>query len=284
VAQALRVLKPGGLLIMETPNPENLVVATRNFYLDPTHQRPIPSPLLAFVAEHAGFARVKTLRLQESNELVNRGDIALQDVFAGASPDYAVVAQKYAPDEVLALTSDPFGVDYGLSLDDLVNRWDNRFDRLETKAQQAEIASNERFVELQAVYASTSWKVTRPLRAIKHLLAGDFAAFGRSTAAAKLQAKQTFRPILSSGIGYVFNRPALRKTLSVVLKNFPSLHRRLLSVAINTGVVGNGDAFQQDGSRAQGTLPLELNAMTPRARQIYQDLKASVENKHGRIA
>ena len=37
VIESLRVLQPGGLLIMETPNPENIVVATRNFYLDPTH-------------------------------------------------------------------------------------------------------------------------------------------------------------------------------------------------------------------------------------------------------
>ena len=95
VAETLRVLMPGGLLIMETPNPENIVVATRNFYLDPTHQRPIPPMLLAFVAEYAGFARVKTLRLQESKELVNKGDVSLQDVFAGVSPDYAVVAQKH---------------------------------------------------------------------------------------------------------------------------------------------------------------------------------------------
>ena len=66
----------------------------------------------------------------------------------------------------------------------------------ETKAQQAETASNERLAQLQAVYASTSWKVTKPLRAIKRLLAGDFAALGRSTAAVKLKAKQTFRPVL----------------------------------------------------------------------------------------
>jgi SAM-dependent methyltransferase len=59
VSEALRVLKPGGLLIMETPNPENIRVATRDFYLDPTHQHPIPSELLAFVAEHAGFEKRK---------------------------------------------------------------------------------------------------------------------------------------------------------------------------------------------------------------------------------
>lgn len=169
--EALRVLKPGGLLIMETPNPENLVVATRNFYLDPTHQRPIPSPLLAFVAEHAGFARVKTLRLQESRELVNRGDVSLRDVIAGASPDYAVIAQKHAPDDVLSLISDPFGIDYGLSLDDLVNRWDKRFYRLEAKAEQAEAKAEQAEVALQAIYNSRSWRLTAPLRTVMNFLA-----------------------------------------------------------------------------------------------------------------
>lgn len=44
VAEALRVLKPGGLLILETPNPENIIVGATNFYIDPTHHRPIPPP------------------------------------------------------------------------------------------------------------------------------------------------------------------------------------------------------------------------------------------------
>ena len=63
VDEAYRVLKPGGLLILETPNSENLVVGTSDFYLDPTHQRPLPAQLLSFVVEYAGFARVKTLIL-----------------------------------------------------------------------------------------------------------------------------------------------------------------------------------------------------------------------------
>jgi SAM-dependent methyltransferase len=32
VSEAFRVLKPGGLLILETPNPENILVSTKNFY------------------------------------------------------------------------------------------------------------------------------------------------------------------------------------------------------------------------------------------------------------
>ena len=36
IKQALRVLRSGGLLILESPNPENLIVGTSSFYLDPT--------------------------------------------------------------------------------------------------------------------------------------------------------------------------------------------------------------------------------------------------------
>jgi len=49
VEEALRSLKPAGLLILETPNPENIVVGTSSFYVDPTHIRPLP-PLLLCLA------------------------------------------------------------------------------------------------------------------------------------------------------------------------------------------------------------------------------------------
>jgi len=40
VRLAWRALEPNGTLILETPNPLSLVVAARNFWLDPTHRRP----------------------------------------------------------------------------------------------------------------------------------------------------------------------------------------------------------------------------------------------------
>ena len=94
VAECHRVLKPGGLLIMETPNPENFMVATHNFYLDPTHLRPIPPDLLAFVPEYLGYEPVKILRLQETAGVKTHPNLSMLDVLTGASPDYAVVAQK----------------------------------------------------------------------------------------------------------------------------------------------------------------------------------------------
>jgi O-antigen chain-terminating methyltransferase len=99
--------------------------------------------LLAFVAEYAGFIRVKTLRLQESKDIVNRSDVSLQDVINGASPDYSVIAQKSASENILALTSNPFGLIYGLSLEDLMGRWDSRFEGFAIKAQQAEAIAQQ---------------------------------------------------------------------------------------------------------------------------------------------
>ena len=94
VIEALRIPKPCGLLILETPNPENIVVGATNFYLDPTHERPIPPELLIFLTDYYGFARSKILRLNEAPKLSNSDQVQLYDVISGASPDYAVIAQK----------------------------------------------------------------------------------------------------------------------------------------------------------------------------------------------
>jgi len=138
VSEALRVLKPGGLLIMETPNVENIVVATQNFYFDPTHQSPIPSQLLSFLPEFYGFARAKTLRLQESKELTGNETPSLDDVLGGASPDYAIIAQKTAPKETLEPFDKVFNQEYGLSLSHLVERFDKSLWLIKQKAIQAD--------------------------------------------------------------------------------------------------------------------------------------------------
>lgn len=48
-------LRPGGLLIVETPNPKSLIAGAINFSCDPTHLRPVFPETLAFMLESAGF-------------------------------------------------------------------------------------------------------------------------------------------------------------------------------------------------------------------------------------
>lgn len=148
VKEGLRALKPAGLLILETPNPENIIVGTSNFYLDPTHQRPLPPLLLSFLPEYAGFSRTKILRLQESPGLSSASDIHLLQVLGGVSPDYSVVAQKNGPQEHLELFDSSFNVQYGLTLEMLSTRYEAglqvQLDELKNElvGLQAEIQEN----------------------------------------------------------------------------------------------------------------------------------------------
>ena len=59
---AYRALVPGGILLLETPNPENLQVATYSFWMDPTHRHPIPPPLIMDLTFHVGFRDGSILR------------------------------------------------------------------------------------------------------------------------------------------------------------------------------------------------------------------------------
>jgi len=66
--ESLRVLKPGGIIIFETPNPENLIVGAHLFYIDPTHRNPIVPATLQFLAQQRGFTRVEILRLHKYSD------------------------------------------------------------------------------------------------------------------------------------------------------------------------------------------------------------------------
>jgi O-antigen chain-terminating methyltransferase len=74
--QIWRVLKPGGIVILETPNPENLIVGACTFHADPSHRRPLVPDTLQFFVEQRGFSEVCVRRLNSYAELygIARGD------------------------------------------------------------------------------------------------------------------------------------------------------------------------------------------------------------------
>ena len=55
LGRAFDALVPGGLLLLETINPDSLY-AMRAYRLDPTHRWPVPAPTLSLLARDAGFA------------------------------------------------------------------------------------------------------------------------------------------------------------------------------------------------------------------------------------
>ena len=96
--EAFRVLAPGGLLLLETPNPENLRVGATTLYSDPTHRNPLPPETLRFIVEHRGFTEIEILRLHPdaSSDRFQSSDPNFQRLNAllFGPRDYSLVAKR----------------------------------------------------------------------------------------------------------------------------------------------------------------------------------------------
>jgi glycosyltransferase involved in cell wall biosynthesis/SAM-dependent methyltransferase len=120
VDNALRALRPGGVLILETPNPLNLEVGASQFHLDPTHLRPIHPLFLEFVLENRGFADVRAVMVNAPGEPPLEVQLPPDGMAAGPVPrmaellnkaffvgmDYAVIGRRGAPDRYEATASE----------------------------------------------------------------------------------------------------------------------------------------------------------------------------------
>lgn len=95
--EARRALMPGGIILFETPNPENLVVGACTFNYDPTHNKPLPPDLLRFIAEVRGYDEARIIRSEADCDLGQpETDFVPDDVndWFRQPPDYAVYARK----------------------------------------------------------------------------------------------------------------------------------------------------------------------------------------------
>jgi SAM-dependent methyltransferase len=94
-----RTLRPGGLMILETPNPENLLVGSCNFYLDPSHNKPIPIPTMKLLVEARGFEcqEVRKLRPVPGMKVEVKDQLTSHvNHFLYGPMNYAVIARKPA--------------------------------------------------------------------------------------------------------------------------------------------------------------------------------------------
>jgi hypothetical protein len=97
--ETVRVLQPDGVAIFETPNPQNILVSTHEFYIDPTHYHPVPSQLLRFIAEVKGLSHIKLWHLHpfpETHKVQETGlEVAkrFNELFYGPR-DYALIGRK----------------------------------------------------------------------------------------------------------------------------------------------------------------------------------------------
>jgi O-antigen chain-terminating methyltransferase len=125
------------------------------------------------MSKYYGFINGTVLGLQESPTLRENASPSLRDVLGGASPDYALVAQKSAPEEIIARFKAAFSLEHGLTTDTLMNRFDQHRQQEGAELSQviAALGAQSQAIaalnaQIHAVYSSSSWRVTRPLRAL----------------------------------------------------------------------------------------------------------------------
>lgn len=104
IDECMRVLQPGGVLALETPNPENPWVSSLWFWLDPTHRNPLPPQTLEWMVEARGFEAVRIERWTVARDVGAPAFVPAEvpgaesmNVLIGqthAAPDYAIVARK----------------------------------------------------------------------------------------------------------------------------------------------------------------------------------------------
>jgi len=103
VTTAAEKLAPGGLLAIETPNPACLATLAGDFFLDPTHVRPVPFNLLHFLYEEAGLGDIEIEELRMASEVIPEvmaldhveGGEAFRKKFLGGL-DYAILGRLRA--------------------------------------------------------------------------------------------------------------------------------------------------------------------------------------------
>lgn len=166
IKEAKRVLAPCGILILETPNPENIMVGTQWFYLDATHKNPIPCELLSFATHYYGLERNFIFKTNEKSPSEYERDMGIFDVFEGVSPDYSVIAQKNGDQS--ELFDEAFAVMPGVNLAQISASYNNKFDKLKQQVDSVLNAYIQRYEaaqnELNDMLNSKSWRITKPLR------------------------------------------------------------------------------------------------------------------------
>ena len=239
IHQALRVLSPGGLLILETPNSENINVATSSFYLDPTHRNPIPAQLLSFLMTYSGFAFTTELRLNADISPAEGAWLTLRNVLTGVSRDYALIAQKAHGELALNIPLQMTSNNLGLSFDDLVGPFDSQLLNMNSKIGDQLLSNQKIFNELQQIILDQQFRIHRletPFRILKNLWR-QFKYIGPKIKQRLIQTQQLVQGVLILII----------RNLGLYEQAFAFKHRRLNRI--------------------------KLKNLSPWAKQIYDDLR-----------
>jgi len=144
----------------------------------------------------------------------------------------------------------------------------------EAKAREAEAQVQQTTSMLQMVYNSRSWSITLPLRWVVHQarLLKQHGFFARI----KSLVKKITRPFVRRGITFVNSRPGLRQRCLTLARRL-GLYESLRDIYLRFS--GRTHQMPSAPTQPHTAKPKSPEDMTPNARRIYADLKASIAKR-----
>ena len=94
--EVLRVLKKGGVFIVETPNPRNILVGSGDFYRDPSHVIPLFPDTLQYLGEIIGFSKSQSYFIKDNESLleIEKYRFNSLDDYISVSRDFSWIGVK----------------------------------------------------------------------------------------------------------------------------------------------------------------------------------------------
>jgi len=93
-----RISTPNAIILLETPNPANILVGAFEFYKDPTHLNPLPDDVMKFTVEYFGFEEVRIEKLHlfpDTMRIVEHTETAQHfNHFFYQERDYLIIARN----------------------------------------------------------------------------------------------------------------------------------------------------------------------------------------------
>jgi SAM-dependent methyltransferase len=269
VQEAYRILKPGGLLILETPNIENLLVGTSKFHLDPTHKCALPAELLSFLAEYVQFYRVKSLFLQEPTSVKSAKEMTLLDVFEGVSPDCGIVAQKNIDAMSSMLFDLPFDREYGTRLIPLITQYDKQRQIEKEELYKSIATSEDRLMKSIATLEDRLMKYI----AMKDRLMVHKIIMSIYHGRVARRFKAYLNAIMLKGARQIGKHPRLKIYISCKMRKYPWFRKKAHQLKARLSLVAHENRLACD------LISKNTKILSPCAYRIYVRLAKMVEEK-----
>ncbi len=144
--------------------------------------------------------------------------------------------------------------------------------QIEEKAREAKAEANRIAIELAAVYASTSWRLTRPVRAVKSMLRHPVRV-ARKLLALTPSPKALVKKILGKILRWTLAQRRLRTFALRSLSRFPALDARVRTLVFRLRSPSSTES-------ASMLVPENLKNLPESARKIYADLQRAIAKQN----